>query len=306
MTQKLFRMNVNVSTISWILDYLTNRPQFVKTDKKMISDTVLTNTGAPQGTVLAPFLFSLYTADFRSSHSDCPLTKFADDTGLTGLISNDDDTMYKQEINRFVEWCDCNFLELNVGKTKEMVFDNRKKITDHDDVVIKGQVVEKVDTYKYLGIVFDSKLTWKTNVEGILKKANSRMYFLRKLKSFNVCNDILQMFYTSTVSSVLFYGAVCWGGNINKRDKDRIEKFIKKASGVVGRKQDSFSSVHERRLTDKLQSVLTDDMHPLRQEFDSRLMERSGRYRVPNARTTRYKNSFVPAAITATNEHFTR
>ena len=46
----------------------------------------------PQGTVLAPFLFTLYTSDCRSHSSKCPLVKFADDTALIGLISKDDDS----------------------------------------------------------------------------------------------------------------------------------------------------------------------------------------------------------------------
>ena len=49
--------------------------------------------GAPQGTVLAPFLFSLYTADCRNTDESCPLAKFADDTELVGKISNDEDTL---------------------------------------------------------------------------------------------------------------------------------------------------------------------------------------------------------------------
>ena len=38
--------------------------------------------------------------------------------------------------------------------------------------------------YKYLGVVFDSKLNWKENINSVLKKGNSRMYCTRKLRSF--------------------------------------------------------------------------------------------------------------------------
>ena len=55
---------------------------------------------------------------------------------------------------------------------------------------------------------------------------------LRKLRSFNVSTGLLQMFYTSTVSSVLTFGSLCWGGNAAKQDKDRLE--IKSSKGEKG------------------------------------------------------------------------
>uniref|UniRef100_A0AAQ6IRP3 Reverse transcriptase domain-containing protein n=1 Tax=Anabas testudineus TaxID=64144 RepID=A0AAQ6IRP3_ANATE len=61
---KLKKMQVNTPLISWIMDYLTNRPQYVRL-QNCVSDTVICSTGAPQGTVLSPFLFTLYTSDFR-------------------------------------------------------------------------------------------------------------------------------------------------------------------------------------------------------------------------------------------------
>ena len=46
--------------------------------------------------------------------------------------------------------------------------------------------MEKVDTYMYLGVIFDSKLNWKKNINSVMKKVNSRMYRMRKLRSFGV------------------------------------------------------------------------------------------------------------------------
>ena len=115
-------------------------------------------------------------------------------------------------------------LQLNVGKTKEMVIDFRRKVPVYSDVVIKGETVEKVETYRYLGIVIDNKLSWKYNLTYIIKKTHSHLYCLTKLRSFNVSTELLKMFYTSTVSSVLTSGSECWDGSAAKQDKDRLKK----------------------------------------------------------------------------------
>ena len=82
---KLGLAGVNQHLTSWILDYLTNQPQYVRT-RDYVSDTIICSTGAPQGTVLAPFLFTLYTADFYHQSPHCHLQKFSDDSAIVGLI----------------------------------------------------------------------------------------------------------------------------------------------------------------------------------------------------------------------------
>ena len=156
---------------------------------------ISTNTGEPQGTVLAPFLFALYTADCRRTDVSCPVVKFADDTELVGKISNDEDAIYHKQIEDFVNWCDKNYLYLNVSKTEDMCTDFRKNQRCPKPVYIKGEAVGRVDTYNYLGVVFHSKLNWKENINSVLKKVNSRMYCMRKLRSFGVNSDMLVTFF---------------------------------------------------------------------------------------------------------------
>ncbi len=117
---KLTDLGLNSSLCDWIQDFLTGRPQVVKVGQ-FTSNSITLNVGAPQGCVLSPLLYSLYTHDCVSSHSSTYIIKFADDTEVLGLISNNDETAYLDEVERLTSWCQDNCLSLNVSKTKELI-----------------------------------------------------------------------------------------------------------------------------------------------------------------------------------------
>lgn len=263
----------------------------------------------PQGTVLAPFLFTIYTSDFRSNDPACPIIKFADDSAMIGLIANDDDTVYQQQLDRFVSYCDANYLELNVSKTKEMVIDFRtSKSRTPGPVVLKGGNVERVSSYKYLGIMIDDKLNWHIHVDHMVKKLNSRMYCFRKLKFFHVNPRILALFYDSVVASVWRYCLVGWGGNITIGDRQRVERVVKEASKIIGSPRQDFETVYADLLLKKFDDVMEDLQHPLhhRLSYHHRPNSKTGRIQSPRAITERYLNSFVPQAIFHQNSKFRR
>ena len=76
------------------------------------------------------------------------LVKFAYDTELVRKICNDEDALWNKQIENFVNWCDKNYLYLNVCKIKEMCIDFRKNQTCPKPVYIKGEAVERVETNK--------------------------------------------------------------------------------------------------------------------------------------------------------------
>lgn len=248
-------MRVDSHLVRWITDYLTERPQYVRL-KDCTSDTVVSSTGAPQGTVLSPVLFTLYTSDFQYNSELCHMQKYSDDTVIVGCIKDGREEEYRSLVEDFTRWSRSNHLQLNTSKTKEMVVDFRRKKSHLQPVSINGVDVEVVRTYKYLGLQLDDRLDWTTCVDTLHRKGQSRLYFLRRLGSFNVCKKLLQMFYQSVVASVLFYAVVCWGGSSKKRDAARLDRLVRRAGSVVGTELDSLVTVAERRTLDKLLSIL--------------------------------------------------
>ena len=175
-------------------EYLTGRPQFVRMGS-VLSDVVVSDTGAPQGTVLSPFLFTLYTTDFQYNTGSCHLQKFSDDSAVVGCISEGQEEEYRALVDNFVEWTGQNHLQLNISKTREMVMDFRKKRkTAAQPLRILGKDVEAVEDYKYLGVTINHRLDWRSNTEAVYKKGMSRLSFLRKLRSFNMWSKMLEIF----------------------------------------------------------------------------------------------------------------
>ena len=193
---------------------------------------------------------------------------------------------------------------MNVPKTKEMTIDFRKNSIDPDPIIIENEQVEKVDVFKYLGSFIDNKLNWAENTKQFLSKLNSRLYCLRKLGSFNVNSNILQLFYSATISGVLTSGATVWGNSMTQGDRDKFDRIFRRAGRVVGREQQTMTELTEKR-NKQLQAILNDETHPMRQEFDSMTIQRTGRLR-HKVKTTRYQKSFVPTAARIFNSNFKR
>ena len=91
-----------------------------------------------------------------------------------------------------------------------------------------------------------------------------------------------------------------------KKDAEKLDTFIRRAGKVVGEVQDDLNTLLKKETHRKTRQILDDETHPLRYEYDDRLIERSGRHRVPQCKTCRYRNTFIPRSIIYLNENFER
>ena len=110
-------LGLNPALCKWILDFLMVRPQVVKVGNNT-STMLILKTGAPQGRVLSLILYSLFTHYCVATHVSNSIIKFSNHATVVGLITNDDETAYKEEVRALVEWCQENNLSLNDNKTK--------------------------------------------------------------------------------------------------------------------------------------------------------------------------------------------
>ena len=137
----------------------------------------------------------------------------------------------------------------------------------------------------------NNKLDWKQQTEAVYKKGQSRLYFLRKLRSFNVYSKMLCMFYQSVVASAIFFAAISWGSGIRACDSKELNKLIRRAAVV------SLEVVMERRMVQKLLSIMDDNTYPLHNLVSKQKSVFSGRLRQLSCRKDRFKNTFLPTAL---------
>uniref|UniRef100_A0A669B7J5 Reverse transcriptase domain-containing protein n=1 Tax=Oreochromis niloticus TaxID=8128 RepID=A0A669B7J5_ORENI len=280
---KLRDLGLNSRLCAWVLDFLTGRTQVVRVGR-CVSDSITINTGAPQGCVLLPLLYSLYTSDCVATHGSNTIVKFADDTVVLGAISNSDEAAYMDEVKNLPSWCQDNHLQLNVGKTKELVVDfRRSQHRDYKPIIINGAPVERVQSFKYLGVHISSDLTWAAHIQVQTKKARQRLYHLRQLRKFRVSPKILRIFYTGAVESILTQNMTSWFGNSCVKDQKALQRVIRTAERCCRIALAPLQDTYTRRCRTRATQILKDPSHPGNKLFQ--LLQSGRRFRIIRART---------------------
>lgn len=236
----------------------------------------------------------------------CQILKYADDTIILGLMNNDDESEYRSAIDYVSEWCTSNYLELNVSKTKEMIFDFRKsKYCEKDPVIIHGCPVSITDQYKYLGVTVQSNLKWDIHVKNQIVKANKRMYQVYLLHNIHVDATLICLYFNSVVMSVISYAVTCWfRGSCSYLKKD-LNRFVRRLYKLTPVELHNLivplNTIFENKCRSLVEKIMSDDSHPLFQYLNF-FNHHNKKLRMMYCRTNRFKNSFIPSAISVFND----
>lgn len=229
--KKLFLYGIRGVEYKWFESYLSKRTQVTKF-KNVISSPLATDIGVPQGTVLGPILFILYINDINDSVNESKLNCFADDTSISYAHKNASTAvdMVNHDLENISDWLKFNKLKLNITKTKYMIISSKSIICDNE-IRIDNEVIERVNIFKYLGIIIDYQLKFKQNAEYVAKKMARKVNILARLnKQLFFWSKI--SIYTTTIlphidycSSILFL--------LTKEDTVRLQKIQNRAMRLI-------------------------------------------------------------------------
>ena len=202
-----YRFGVTGPLLDWIKDYLSRRMQFTVLNG-VKSDILPVTTGIPQGSVLGPTLFTLFTNDLPAAISEGDLYMYADDTSIY-CIGENADVVIAALNNALLEvqrWCIENRLTPHLTKSAAMVLSRKAIIRPLPPVLLGSSVLNYVTKSRLLGMSVDDKLSWIPHMLELKKNFSNKLDLL-KCSRF-LPRKVLLRFYFSVILPSVKYGIV--------------------------------------------------------------------------------------------------
>ncbi len=177
--------------------------------------------------------------------------------------------------------------------------DQKTSLISLHSLTINGATVERVSSTKFLGVHITEDLSWTNNTAALAKKAQQRLYFLRKLRRARAPAPIMCTFYRGTIESILTSCITVWYGACNASCRKSLQRIVRAAEKIVGVSLPSLQDIYNTRLTRKALSIAGDPTHPTHNFFS--LLPSGRRLRSLQARTNRLKDSFIHQAVRKLN-----
>ena len=214
-------------------------------------------------------------------------------TTVVGLITDNSETVYREEVRDLTVWCKYNNLSPNVIKTTEMIVDYRKRRTEHIPILIDGNAVEQVESFKFLGVHITNKLTWSKHTKTVGKRAQQNLFPLRRLKRFGMAPQFLKRFYSCTIGNILMGCITAWYGNCSSSDRKERQRVVRMAQYITGAKLPAIQDLYTRRCQRKAPKIVKDSSHPSHRLFALCYRKASGTG-VPKSRFKRLLKQLLP------------
>ena len=328
--QKLDRYGIRGIVNDWFKSYLENRKLRCKlnSDQHMVySNEYPVEYGVPQGSVLGPLLFLLFTNDLYQHLDHCGSILFADDTTIYMSYQNLNYINFclEHDLKNISDWFKANSLTLNLSKTVLMLFKNKKSPGIIENIKIDQTNIPLVHETKFLGIWLDEGLTFVAHLNKLNIKLERNVHLLQNNHNMLDCYT-LKLNYLAQIKSHINYGLVLLGGMANAEQLNKIKNTQIKCIKLIKPKHelqriykdlqilsvDQLIELEYKKLAYKLSKNLLPPkiMEIISSDQQSTSLKKTHDYNTrkksllnhPRSQTKLYQNSFLCRGIKAASE----
>ena len=216
--------------LQWFSNYLSDRYQNVVLDG-ISSDPTCVTSGVPQGSILGPFLFLLYTNDIgKNISNETNIVLYADDAKLLRPIHSINDCLSLQlDLDTLQNWSNIWKLSFNSNKCKVLSFSRSAKVDFQYH--IHNEPLSRVDEFNDLGVTVSYNLSWKTHVRNIVQNANRLLGLIKRTLTNHAPTKSKLLLYNSLIRPSLLYASTVWFPD--KNDLQLIEGIQRRATKFI-------------------------------------------------------------------------
>ena len=223
---------INGVLLDWLRSYLDNRKQYTVLNG-IASDLNTVKSGIPQGSVLGPTLFSLYTSDLPEAITTATTYMYADDTTLYCIGDSIDAVI--SELNKALEellyWCKTNSLVPHPKKCEAMILHRGRFTGPLKELALAQHTIKWVTYSRLLGVLIDDQLNWSKHVSVVKKGFVDKLNLLKRSR-FLPKNMLLDLYFRVIMPSIV-YGISVWGGLTNKEGFKALEALHCRAARII-------------------------------------------------------------------------
>ena len=311
---KLQLLGIGGSLLNIFRNFLTNRSQRVSLDG-VYSASVPVVSGVPQGSVLGPLFFIIFTSDLGIGLEN-NLISYADDTTLYSSVRSPCNRgevaeSLNRDLAKIASWCQLWGMKLNSNKTHSITI-SRSRILNplHPCLYILGEPIEEVDNLRLLGVILDSKLTFEKHIRSLSSSIAQKTGLLRKCYRTFACDSTVIKSFFAFILPHFEYCAPVWmsAANCHLKLLDRALNSIKFISPALSVDLDHRRMVGALSMFFKvfntvqhpLHAALPDSFNPVRMtRFALNLNDLAVNFM--NVSTTQFSRCFIPALIKTWN-----